>query len=277
MPAANAKSFAVETGVCPVDISVVKDDLGITATTDDAWLQRRMDGTWARMERYCSRPLQPATVYQDDWGLIAQNLNPWWRQPATLPPSQLYLPMVARPIGYASVFLRAFPVSAIQRATLNGSDYDPTLILFDGENGKLIGVQGPGTATDLSNYLLSSRAQLQYVAGFAALPADLYEALLGVMQVQWSTRQMAQSGVAVAGFLPTAINAMDVGSVTLSLAPNYLADQASRAGKVDDPVLGIYAKLLDPFIDWRTMIGGSAYPVTTTIGPPAREPAAAAE
>jgi hypothetical protein len=267
-PAASPRSTPVEAGNCPIDLAYLKDDLGISGTTDDQWLQRRIDSIWARFEAYCFRPLQPPMVYEDDWGQIATNLNPWWRQPATLPPSQLYLPMVARPLGYATVFLRNFPVTSLVQATLNSADYDVSKILYDSTNGKLIAVQGPGTATDLSNYLLSSRAKIRYVAGFNPIPADIYEALLGIMQVQWQWRQALKSGMAVGGFLPTRINTLDVGGVELNLAPNFIAAEASKAGKVADPLLGIYSTVLDPYVDYRNVTGGMAYPTTTLIGPP---------
>jgi len=38
----------------PVDLDTIKDDLGIPHgdTNQDEWLQRRIDGVWARMEAY---------------------------------------------------------------------------------------------------------------------------------------------------------------------------------------------------------------------------------
>lgn len=253
MTDAEAKPRAVAAGTCPIDIQLVKDDLGITGTADDAWLQRRMDALWSHMEDYCSRPLQPPLLYEDNWSEIAQ---PW----------QPHVPWPPAPT--ASVFLRRFPVLSIAQATINGdAAYDVAKIVFDAA-GKLLSVDGPGLVTDLSYFLPSARAVIQYVAGLDPIPASLYEAMLGALSVQWANRQAVQSGLAVGGFLPSRINATDVGSIDLDQAPNYLVDQASRAGRVADPLLGPYVGLLEPYVDWRAMTGSAAYATTKLIGPP---------
>ena len=43
----------------PIDLDTIKDDLGIPTgdTSQDEWLQRRIDGVWARMEAYTCRKL----------------------------------------------------------------------------------------------------------------------------------------------------------------------------------------------------------------------------
>ena len=64
--------------------------------------------------------------------------------------------------------------------------------------------------------------------------------------------------------MPTRINAIDVGEVDVSPAPTSSSMQATRRGTPPDPLLGPYTMLLDPYIDWRSMIGG-AYPSTEPL------------
>jgi hypothetical protein len=264
-PAAAPK--AVATGICPIDLATLKDDLGIDEadTSSDAWLQRRMDGIWAHFEQITSRSLQLATDYADDWGEIAQNQVPWMRQPMNVPPSQAYMPMTPRPFGYATVFLTQYPVSSISKITFWNDQQDASLVIFAGDTGKLMSVQGPGFATDLSSFLLSARVRVEYVAGFDTIPADLYEALLGVMAMQWANRQALSGGLLVGGFMPKRVSAIDVGQIDIDRSPSWLVDQATAAGKVADPLIGIYASVLDSYTDYRTAVGSAVYPTSVKL------------
>ena len=244
---ADAKAVGLS---APIDLATVKDDLGIPAsdTTNDPWLQRRIDGIWSRFQSFTQRPLTLTSTWADDWGELVQNAAP------------LTEPPLIRAHASASVFLRVFPVQEITKLTLNGTDQDVAGVIFDHDDGKLIGIDG--YARDLRTALVHGRARVEYLAGFVTLPPDLYEAMLGALTVQWNARQLSQSGMG--GLTPTRINAIDVGEVDVSLASNFLVDQATRRSTAPDPLIGAYAMLLDSYVDWRSMIGG-AYPTTVPL------------
>jgi hypothetical protein len=250
--AADAKPVAMS---APVDLATIKDDLGIPAddTSNDAWLQRRIDGIWSRFQAYTGRPLQLASTWADDWGLLITN-HPAYTQPP-----------LWRAMPSATVFLRMFPVQAVSKLVLSGQEHDPARLLIELGSGKLIGLEG--YASDLRTALVTGQALVEYEAGFDELPPDLYEALLGALTAQWTARQAAAGGVAPGGLMPTRINATDVGEIELSSASNFFVDQAGRRD-ASDPLLGPYAMILDPYVDWRSITGG-AYPSTSAVD---REP-----
>lgn len=233
----------------PVDLDTVKDDLGIAAgdTTNDAWLQRRIDGVWARFEQYCARPLQLSAGWVDDWGTLVTN-HPAYTEPPL---------WRARPS--ASVFLRVFPVQAVASVMLNDQTVDTAGVIVEPESGRLAGLQG--MACDLRTALVSGRALIEYVAGFETLPPDLYEALLGVLGPLWAARQALASGLPG---MATRIATTDVGEVEWSNAGNVFVEASTRRGNVTDPLLGPWGMVLDTYVDWRTMIGG-AYPSTGIV------------
>jgi len=257
MTDASPRASAKPKSSVPIDLDTVKDDLGIPATdtSNDAWLQRRIDGLWSRFQTYCARPLLLASGWADDWGELVDN------HPAPVEPP------LWRHRQSGTVFLRVFPVASITKLSLNGDDtIDPARLEFDAETGKLVGLDG--MPSDLRTYLVSTRARIEYSAGFETLPADLYEALINALSTQWLTRSASQTGFGPGGFIPTRVSAIDVGEVDLSSAPNFFAEQATRRnpGTVD-PLLGPFSVLLDPYVDWRSMIGG-AYPTTVALPPP---------
>jgi hypothetical protein len=249
-----AKTLA--TGVCPIDLATIKDDLGVPAgdSSSDAFLQRRMDAAWSRFQEITGRELQLVAGYADDWGAI---------------PHHHRHPYTPYPFPYSSAFLRNYPVASITKITTNGANGDPASVLFVAETGKLVSLSGPGFASDLGGTLISMQARIEYQAGFDVIPADLYDALLGVVTVHWQQRQTSQSGLTAGGFNASRISITDVGQVDLDPSPNWLADQSSRAGKVPDPLVGIYGSVLDTYTDYRTLIGGpSSYAATTKIPAP---------
>lgn len=228
-------------------LDTIKDDLGIPPgdTTSDAWLQRRIDGIWARFEVYTGRPLGLVSPWLDDWGTLIVN------HPAVTEP-----PILRAQPG-ASVFLRVFPVARITSITMNNSTtVDPADVLFDQATGKLVGLYGG--ATDLRNELVGARALVAYEAGFAAMPADLYEALLGVLGPLWAARQAQASGLPG---MATRISTTDVGEVEWSNSGNVFVEATLKGVRITDPILGPWGVVLDPYVDWRSMIGG-AYPTT---------------
>jgi hypothetical protein len=60
----NAGKAAAKATHAPIDLATIKDDFGIPAgdTSQDEWLQRRIDGVWARMEAYTCRKPRPASL-----------------------------------------------------------------------------------------------------------------------------------------------------------------------------------------------------------------------
>jgi hypothetical protein len=197
-------------------IDDVKDDLGIPPedTSHDAWLARRIAGVWSRMETWTARTLaSPAELFIDDWsGVVEGNAH------KNLPPVLAY---PAR----ASVFLRVFPVLAVTALELNGQASDPASVAFDWKSGKLLAAGTSGTL-DLGCLLLTNRAKITYSAGWPALPADLYEVIMGALAPAWAARNAQASGIG-AGI--SAVNVQDVGSVDFG-NPNSFIDSASKRG-----------------------------------------------
>src|ERR1700760_1554593 len=107
---ARVDKAAAKATQAPVDLYTIKDDLGIPAgdTSQDEWLQRRIDGVWARMESYTYRKLcAPPAGFVDDWGeLIDQHYA------ANQPPVISYS-------RRGTVFLRYFPVASIDAIVVN--------------------------------------------------------------------------------------------------------------------------------------------------------------
>lgn len=231
----------------PIDLDDIRDDLGIPAgdTSNDAWLQRRIDGIWARFQQYTGRSLLLSSRWVDDWGKLVTN-HPAWIEP----------PMIGAQAS-ASVYLRVFPVQSIVGVFLNGGDFAPSRLIVEPASGKLVGLDG--MASDLRTALVTGRARVEYSAGFETIPADLYEALLGVLTPLWSTRQAQASG---ASGVATRIATTDLGEIEFSQSPNVFVDATLKGVRTTDPLLGPWGMVLDTHVDWRSLIGG-AYPSTS--------------
>lgn len=233
----------------PIDLANLKDDLGITDTSQDEWLQRRVNGLWSRIERYTERRLcAPPAAFVDDWSLVVENGR---YQP---------LPPVLSWPTTASVFLRYFPVASIDAIEISGSAATAGDVRFEPKTGKLVGLRGEPWAYDLSHCLAWERVKITYTAGWAEVPADLYEVVLGAMNMLWPSRKSQVAG-GIAG-TPTKIDIMDVGSVDLD-AGNLFVESAAKGGS--DPLLGPYASLLDSYVDHRSRIGWAMQAVTTEV------------
>lgn len=236
----------------PDVLDTIKDDFGIPPedTTSDAWLLRRIAGIWARMEQHTARSLaSPPASFIDDWSLtIDSNVH------KLLPPV-----LAAQPRGTA--FLRVFPVVAVTGLLLNGQPGNAAAVRFDAASGKLLALDTV-YPLDLGASLLGV-AKITYTAGWPELPADLYEVLLGALAPQWDARRA--QGV---GLLPgaTSVSVQDVGSVEFGGA-NPFVSLAAKGGAAADPLLGVFASNLDTYVDWRSMLGSSTYPVTTRTAP----------
>lgn len=237
----------------------IKLALGITDNADDAWLQQRINGIWARMEVYTSRKLcAPPQKFVDDWGNIASNSS----QP--LPPILMYPPR-------GSVFLRYFPVATIEAIELDGGALAPADIAprWDKATGKLFALRAvDGFPVDLGQTLRQSRARITYTAGWTAIPADLFEVVLGAMQPLWTAKK--GGGVPGVSGNVTGINVQDVGSIELSEGNLFVTSAAKSSGGGGDPLLGPWANMLALYIDHRSRIGNEGQPTTEEV------PAAAA-
>lgn len=240
----------------PIDLADLKDDLGIDPadTSQDAWLQRRVDALWARIESYTDRKLRaPPAAFTDDWGRVVDNAANYsqpptwstWLQPST-------------------VFLRYYPVASITGITIDGAAGSPADVHFDPKTGKLFNIRpGAAWAEDLSRCLVPSRVAIVYTAGWDAIPADLYEVVLGAMTMQWPARQNQAAG-GVAG-TPKLISVADVGQVDLEAGNLFIESAAAKGTSAGggDPLLGPYASLLDLYVDHRSRIGWAMQPVTS--------------
>jgi hypothetical protein len=248
-----AKAAAAVTHA-PVDLAILKDDLGIAAgdASQDAWLQRRVDGVWARMEAYTFRKLcAPQQAFVDDWGKLVDQ-----HYVAAQPP------VIAYP-RRGSIFLRYFPVVSIDAVVLNDQDLVAADARFDPVSGKLFTLSATQLAHDLGHELVSGRARITYQAGWPELPPDLYECLLGVMQTLWMGRQSQAAGMGVGGI--NRVSVIDVGDVEVGRANPFVESALRGAGAVADPLLGPYANLLDLYTDHRTGMGLDIFPTTTAV------------
>jgi hypothetical protein len=236
----------------------LKEDLGITAadTTQDEWIERRVAGIWSRLEHATNRRLCiPPAKFMDDFTAIA-GVDVWW----VSPPAIASMPRT-------TVFLRQFPVVSIEALEVGTEDRDPTGVRFNPRTGRLLTLNDPvNIAIDVSREMLGT-TKITYLAGWDEIPGDLYEIVLGAIQVQWAGRAGASG--ASGGLVGTVseINVIDVGSIQMG-AGNAFVQDAGKAGYVRDPLLGPYASMLDAYIDHRSGIGNQWMPVTTEIEDP---------
>jgi hypothetical protein len=232
----------------------IKDDLGITDTASDAWLQRRLDGIWSRIEHYTSRVLaSPPAAFIDDWSRMVIN-DP--QQP--LPPPLYFAPR-------ATVFLRYFPVASIEAVELDGQTGVPGDVRFDPRTGKLFNLDGSSFAQDLSSRLFMAQTRITYKAGWDEVPGDLYEIVLGAMQTLWEGRGGSAGGGGLTGTV-SEISVIDVGSVQMS-AGNAFVNATMKGVGTTDPLLGPYLNMLDLYVDHRSLIGHALLPVTEPVPP----------
>ena len=208
----------------------LKDDLGIPAgdTSQDAWLQRRVDGVWARMEAYTWRKLcSPPLGFIDDWGeLIDQGYAV--NQPPRHRLSAARLGLLAPLPGAANHRGRRQRPGGRHRERRVGPRLRQAPV-----------ARRHRLRRDLGRVLLDGRARITYMAGWAELPADLYECLLGCMQVLWNGRQSQSAGMG--GGTVNRISVIDVGDVELSQVSPFVEGTLKGAGAISDPLLGPYA------------------------------------
>jgi hypothetical protein len=165
----------------------------------------------------------------------------------------------------ASTYLRQFPVVAVTAFEVDGAVSDPTLVRFNPKTGQLLSLDAAGWSHDLGPRLACSRAKITYTAGFATVPADLYGALVGVLQMLWTARAAQEAG------LPPGVrtvNAIDVGEVQFYDSSKLLELQIASASEGGDPMLGPFAAYLSPYVDWRSSLGSPTYAGSAIVPAP---------
>jgi hypothetical protein len=240
----------------PSLLDMIKEDLGIppTDTTNDAWLQRRIDGVWARFEKYCCRLLpSPPAKFLDDWGAIS-NVQSNWVQPPAIDFC-----------GIGSPMLRYCPVVSIEAITSNGQSLDATKVKFEAATGKLFSLDDQ-MAHDVSYGLRAGAVQITYLAGWATVPPDLYEALLGCVAPLWQSRLGQQAGGGMGGGTVSSISVVDVGQIDFSSGSAF--EQAAMKGISTgdrDPLIGPYTMMLNNYMDVRVQMGSPLIPTTVPV------------
>jgi hypothetical protein len=238
------------------DLDTIKDDLGIPLddTTQDAWLQRRIADIWGRFESYTMRSLAvPPATFVDDWSAVVE-----LSRHILLPPSWDFRQR-------ASTFLRQFPVIAITAFEIDGGPGDPAIVRFKASTGQLLSLDGNYWSHDLGWRLSGSRARITYTAGFATVPADLYGALVGVLQMMWTQRAATVAGLP-AGV--KSVNAIDVGEVSFYDSSKLLEQQIASTAEGGDPLLGPFTASLAPYVDWRSGLGSATYAESAAVATP---------
>lgn len=238
-------------------LDALKDDLGITGSADDEWLARRINGAWARFEKFTARTLSvPPAKFADDWGEVASAYG-GPNQPPVLAFGEL-----------GSPFLRCCPVISIDAVTSNGQTLDAAGVRFESKTGKLFTLQQPSYGShDVTRELVTGRVRVAYTAGWDVIPPDLYEALLGVIGVAYGQRSAQAAGAGMGGI--KGINVIDVGSVELSNEGNAFAAASMKGVRIEDPLLGPWTYLLQEYIDYRVQIGSPLIPTTVALPDPA--------
>lgn len=232
-----------------IDLAALKDDLGITGSADDAWLNRRIAGTLSAMANYTHRYIGPVATFEDDFTrLVDQGRYFVW---PSFPSTYRITPYLAQR-----------PITEIVSATNDGASIDVDDILFDPITGELYSLSG-APASNISRDL-AGHWVIRYKAGWDVLPADLYEALKEIIGNGYQIRKAnAGGGLSIGGLAIQAIQVPDVGSVQLGGASSAFVGAATK-GAID-PILGPFVRTLDPY--FKPVVGG-AVPVSTLISTP---------
>lgn len=234
-----------------VDMTALKDDLGITGTADDAWLQRRVANVLEAMQVYSGAYIGPVVDFEDDWSRLVVRgrliLAPFW-------PSH----------GRASPYLTHAPVTEIGAAFQGTTTIDVAKVLFDPKTGEILSLTG-APVSDLERHLVPTLTRIQYSAGYEALPGDLYEALVGIIRDLLAIRRGSGLGIGTGAMAVKSITIADVGTVSLGGAAGQFESAAMRGGGPAEPLLGPWAASLGPYRDLAGMIGDRARPSSKTL------------
>jgi len=106
-----------------IDLATVKDDIGVTTTTDDAYLQRRIDELSAAARKYMNRTIQVETVRDSFW----PQRDPFpWQLPGGVMPLQLSRWPIVGTIARSA--LKPPPSPAL--STIAGTGAEPAATFF---------------------------------------------------------------------------------------------------------------------------------------------------
>lgn len=147
-------------------LAVVKDELVITGTDGDVSLNRYIKSCSAAVAQYCNRVFQAETVKDEFW--LNRDLFP-----------------CAVPGGKSPLQLTRWPIVSITSVTEN----DVTLVdgadfRIDCKNGHLIRLDANGYPRNWPALAIA----VQYIGGFATVPADVVEAVLRLIKKSWFSR-----------------------------------------------------------------------------------------
>lgn len=147
-------------------LDVVKDELSITDSSQDATLTRYITSASAAAASYCNRVFQTETVKDEFW--------------PDRGPSQYMLPTKLE-----SLQLSRWPVVAVSLVRENGVLLvEGTDFRTDKDNGALIRLGADGYPTSWCAWPLS----VQYVGGFATVPSDIADAVVRMVTKRQSAK-----------------------------------------------------------------------------------------
>lgn len=150
-----------------VSLSDVKAELGISASTDDAWLTKVIERASAAAVQYANRQFASEVVKDEFWP--QRDGYPW------------IIPGGVRPLQ-----LSRWPVTAVATVTENGETLTAdTDFRSDGRVGQLFRLDGSGYTKKWPAFPISA----QYTAGFATIPADVQDAVIRMVKARWFTRK----------------------------------------------------------------------------------------
>ena len=152
------------------DLATVKNELQITSTADDRFLDRLIAVASAAIQSYCNRIFAPQTIEDQMW--FAR--DSW--------------PRVVRD-DIAPLELSNWPTIAINSVVETIVGVATTLVLgtdflLDAEHGQLIRLNHLGYPT----HWKSSPVVAIYQTGYADIPDDLVEAAMMLIKMRWFAR-----------------------------------------------------------------------------------------
>jgi hypothetical protein len=225
-----------------IDMAALKDDLGITGSTQDAWLARRVKEALALMSVYTRRYIGYTQQFIDEWNPAAFEA----------------CGMAYWPVYRTQVFtLRYYPIVEIDAAKDDGTEVEN--VIYDWRDGAL---HGYGSATAPNHFNMPT---ITYKAGWDVLPADLYAVLVGIIRPQWVERQNAAAGIPSG---VSSISIQDVGDVELSTDMQGSVFERVATAQSSNPLLGPYTSILDHYIDHRSSVSSVVWPRTTMVPTP---------
>jgi len=145
-------------------LDVVKDELGVTDNSKNAALERYIAGASAAAAQYCNRVFQLETVEERIW------------------PARAGSPLSG---SFDKLQLSRWPVVEIVSLTEDGTVLvEDTDFVVDGATGQITRLDGSGTRRCWS----ACPKVILYQAGYAAIPADIEDAVIRMVKGRWLAR-----------------------------------------------------------------------------------------